>query len=299
MNDKISFDLIVKYLGEPVKTSNGHSYWQCPICQDSGRDNLIYTHSKELLTCFADTSHSHEIYSHILKENSELDFKQMVKKPEHKIIKIQEEFKPPLEWFEYQHNCNIELINDDKALAYLQKKRGIRPDTVKSCGIGIDKKNRRWVFPVYDLKTLAGFEYRTPELTQGKGKKVFKEKGTKNTLAQINPFMLETEILLFLEGFIDSYAFYQRLKDNEQQNYYHVMTPTHGVGSFINLITKFHFGRYKKVILFLDSDEHGIEVMNEAKKLYPFMEIMTLNCGCKDFGEHYMRCLNYERLKAS
>ena len=98
-----------------------------------------------------------------------------------------------------------------------------------------------------------------------------------------------------LEGFWDGYVFWQHLHEQGQNEFYHIITPSNGVGTVIGLLKDFDFSPYKKVILYLDSDEKGIKAMNEAKKLYPFIETVIMDCGCKDFNEHYLRCLHPDR----
>ena len=105
----IGYNEICSFLGEPLKNYGGHSFWQCPICMDSGKDNLIYTHSKELLTCFADNSHSHEIYKRITQNSSNKDF-------DYKPTKKPKLVKTPLEIdIDYISDCSFELSQDDKS----------------------------------------------------------------------------------------------------------------------------------------------------------------------------------------
>ena len=161
--------------------------------------------------------------------------------------------------------------------------------------IGIDKIQRRWVFPAYDEHTLVGFEYRPPDLDR---KCIYKERTTPSTLAQVNIRTEETQALVILEGFIDAYTFYQHLYRKGQNKYFHVLTPVNGVNTVVGLLKDFDFSPYRKVILYLDSDKPdengkraGIDAMNKIKTLFPFVEITEMTCGCKDFNEHYLNCI--------
>ena len=56
--------IIAKY-GEPEKQVGNQYYWQCPYCKKNGRDNhrdnLQYNIQKDVLSCFADKSHTVQI----------------------------------------------------------------------------------------------------------------------------------------------------------------------------------------------------------------------------------------------
>ena len=56
--NKLTLDLIIEVLGEPEKQSGDEYFWQCPMCKDSGRDNLKFNSTKGILWCFADNSHA-------------------------------------------------------------------------------------------------------------------------------------------------------------------------------------------------------------------------------------------------
>ena len=62
-------------------------------------------------------------------------------------------------------------------------------------------------------------------------------------------------------------------------------------------IDEVDFDKYKKFILFLDNDKTGRDTANAIKEKYPFFTDYYLTCGCKDFNEHYLKCIkknNYE-----
>ena len=192
----------------------------------------------------------------------------------------------------YKDKCCQELCNSTKWLNYLKQSRGINKNTAL-LKLGIDTTKKCWVIPVYDDTQrdykLIGFEYRGLDFTN---KKIWKEKGTYSCLSPINKKTCQTEIMIVLEGFWDAYCFYQYLTEKGQAQYYHIFTPSNGVGSVIGRMKTFNFTSYKKVILYLDSDEKGIKAMEKIKKCFPFVETIVMDCGCKDFNEHYIKCIN-------
>lgn len=293
--DRLEFNEVVAYLGQPAKQDSKNAYYQCPICKDTSKDNLVYTFANGLLKSWCCTS-SKSIFGNILKLRGKntTSIKKPVKKPELSEEKIKD-------YHIYQDNCNNTLLKDSKALNFLLKKRGIDKDTVSFCGIGIDKIKHCWVIPIYDVKkSISGFEYRKSDFSDfvalGRSFKCKKERGSYSCLAQINGKALTTEIAIIFEGFFDAYLFWQHLKSQGQNEFYHILTPSMGVGTVIDLLKNFDFSLYKKVILYLDSDDKGISVMTEAKKLYPFIETKIMTCGCKDFNEHYLNCLKNKEI---
>lgn len=288
---KINYNEICSFLGEPLKNYGGHSFWQCPICMDSGKDNLVYTHSKELLTCFADNTHSHEIYKRISQSgNKEFDYKP-VQRPDVK--------KMPLEIdLEYITKCEIELSQDEQSKAFLNKHRGLFGETLR-LGIGIDKANKRWVFPAigFDYK-LIGAEYRTSQMIMSKDKRpqsykggLFKAKGTPADLCLINQASNKDKSLIIIEGFIDGYTLWQYFREQGQQDNFEIATPTNGVGTIPNLLDKIPVGSYKDIIFWLDNDEAGNNVLTQIKEKAKFnFKINRLTCQCcKDFSEWYLK----------
>lgn len=54
---------------------------------------------------------------------------------------------------------------------------------------------------------------------------------------------------------------------------------------------KEHFNKYCRIYLYLDTDDTGIAQMEKTKTKFSFVEIKTMSCGCKDFNEHYLKCI--------
>ena len=64
----ISLELLIEYLGQPRKKQGDEYIWQCPLCQDRGKDNLKFNVAKGVLYCFADNNHSKTILSDMNKK---------------------------------------------------------------------------------------------------------------------------------------------------------------------------------------------------------------------------------------
>ncbi len=292
MLENITLEKLTDYLGNDYKKQGNELVWQCPICNDTHRDNLKYNKKKNVLTCFADHRHAGMILSDILKANR--DLYQKDKKPTLKLI-VAAENKNNLIYTEemqekfilYMCACNETLLNHNKSLEFLYKKRGINKNTVEFTGLGIDLKKRVWVIPTLEYLTnkIIGFEYRPSDLSK---KGLHREKGMPINLAEINCYTPSAEVLAILEGYFDCYVFYQFLKDKKQADYYHICTPSNGANSLIKQIKSVDFTKYKKFILFLDNDETGQKIGQQIKNEYPIFEIYKTNC--KDFNDYY---LNY------
>ena len=44
--NNLKLELLTKVLGEPEKQSGDEYLWQCPLCKDTGRDNLKFNAEK-------------------------------------------------------------------------------------------------------------------------------------------------------------------------------------------------------------------------------------------------------------
>jgi 5S rRNA maturation endonuclease (ribonuclease M5) len=291
----ITFEEIVNYLGQPRKTINGHCYWMCPHCRDNGKDNLVYTHKNGLLTCFANDEHSRNILSEIGKENKNSNMNVEPIKP-----KPQEKTKSDLT-MDYIIQCAIDLSECEKSKEFLKKHRGLYGDTLK-LGMGIDKLNKRWIFPCFDIQTneLFGAEYRTSIMMMTKDKRpkehkgLSKAPGTSARLCLINN-VESPEILIITEGFIDAYTLFQILHESETEDEYitEIGTPSNGVGTIKNLLDAIPINKYKKIVFWLDEDDAGENVREYIRKNfkanYAFKRI-SCRC-CNDINEFALKHL--------
>lgn len=291
----IDYNLVVEYLGKPHKQGGGYSKWQCPFCGDKGKDNLIYTHKTGTLWCYADDSHAPALLKNIFSKNKEHTYKLVPKVIKSEPIKIELTQKRQEEFVFYMLECNYELLQDKKSLDFLLARRGISRFTVEYCGIGIDKSERRWVFPTYkyscdSLPKLFGFEYRPLNLSKNG---LYREKNTPTCMAMINSYTNLQKVLVIVEGYLDGYAFVDHLANTGQLKFYHVITPSNGVSNVVKLLkaAEYNFDKYKKIYAYLDSDEVSLPKAEALKIKYPFIEVQHMPCGCKDFNEHYLKCI--------
>lgn len=189
------------------------------------------------------------------------------------------------------HKYNNNLLKNLKMLDFIKTKRGIEIKTVEKCFIGIDVEKNKFVFPTIEFMTnnVIGFEYRPLDLS----KNIKREIGGLTGLAQINTFTDKTQALVILGGYLDCYVSYQYLEEIGQSEYYHIATSSNGEGSTLKYLenVKEHFNKYCRIYLYLDTDDTGIAQMEKTKTKFSFVEIKTMSCGCKDFNEHYLKCI--------
>lgn len=291
----LTLDLIIEHLGHPIRIQGNEYEWQCPICKDSGKDNLKFNKSKGILYCFANESHARRILSDIMKGNrinytkaKKTNLKGFPAAEKAQPQELPEAVKEKL--LQYMLECNTELLKDNKALKYLRNKRGLTKETVTATGLGIDKQKRRWTIPTfrYETSELIGFEYRPADLSK---RGISREKGTPTGLAEINGYTPETEILVIVEGYFDGYALMQYLTEKGILRQYHIVTPSNGVQGLLKQIKAIDFEKYKQLELFIDNDETSTPIAEKIKERYPIFHKVELSCGCKDFNEHYLNCI--------
>lgn len=291
----LTLDLIIEYLGQPIRKKGSEYEWQCPICKDSGKDNLKFNPSKGVLYCFADESHARTILSHMMRSHKDLYPKNKRVGLNHIAVTekhLENNLTPELQekFLQYMFECNTTLLNDNKVLEFLKKRRGITKETVSNTVMGIDKIKRHWTIPTFRYGTgeIIGFEYRPPDL----GKKgLCREKGTPTGLAEINGYTPQTEILVIVEGYFDGYALLQYLTETNQIAQYHIVTPSNGVQGLLKQMKVINFNKYKHFELFIDNDETSRPIAQKIIEQYPMFHNVELNCGCKDFNEHYLKCI--------
>ena len=168
-------------------------------------------------------------------------------------------------------------------------------------GIGIDKKKRQWVLPVYDIDCqLVGFEYRPPDFKKFpdfkdkegntvEGPKCRKEPLTPSIIAIVAE-LFPSEILVVIEGFIDAYLFLQHCIEKDLHGY-HIATPSNGVGTTLAGLRQIDTSKYKQVVIYLDNDKAGKENTEKILKEFPKFIPQVYTCGCSDFNEHYLNCI--------
>lgn len=291
--NKLSLELLTTVLGEPEKQSCDEYLWQCPLCKDTGRDNLKFNAVKGILWCFANESHAPQILKEILKKG------RINLKPANADYNSYDRYKhifsmqKQIEFKIYMQECNEKLLTIDILPSILLKKRGLNLSTARDVKLGVDMNKKRWVIPTFQYSTerantILGFEYRPFNFSKDG---LTREKGTPTGLAMINSYKPTMEILAVVEGYFDGYALYQHLKEQKQIQYYHIVTPSNGIQFLLKHISQVDFSKYKRFCLYVDNDEEGNKVAEKIMAKYPIFERITTTCGCKDFNEHYLKCI--------
>ena len=291
--NNLNLELLTAVLGEPEKQSGDEYLWQCPLCKDTGRDNLKFNAVKGILWCFANESHAPQILKEMLKKgkinlkpaNADYNSNDRYKH----IFSIQKQ----IEFMLYMQECNEKLLTIDILPSILLKKRGLNLSTARDVKLGVDMNKKRWVIPTFQYSTeranaILGFEYRPFNFSKDG---LTRSKGTPTGLAMINSYKPTMEVLAVIEGYFDGYALYQHLKEQKQIQYYHIVTPSNGIQSLLKHISQVDFSKYKRFCLYVDNDEEGNKVAEKIMAKYPIFERVTTTCGCKDFNEHYMKCI--------
>lgn len=291
--NNLNLELLTAVLGEPEKQSGDEYLWQCPLCKDTGRDNLKFNAVKGILWCFANESHAPQILKEILKKG------RINLKPANADYNSYDRYKhifsmqKQIEFKIYMQECNEKLLTIDILPSILLKKRGLNLSTARDVKLGVDMNKKRWVIPTFQYSTekantILGFEYRPFNFSKDG---LIRSKGTPTGLAMINSYKPTMEVLAVVEGYFDGYALYQHLKEQKQIQYYHIVTPSNGIQSLLKHISQVDFSKYKRFCLYVDNDEEGNKVAEKIMAKYPIFERVTTTCGCKDFNEHYMKCI--------
>jgi|GEM_PF-3881937 len=281
-SERLDFDDIIDYLGEPAKVDKNRAYWQCPDCKDISENNVIYDFNHKILKTFCCDS-GKKIFSAIKR-----------KKREH--IGFNSSFKSTSELpvnEEIVLRCNDYLLKNEERLNQIKNIRGITKGTIADLKIGFVEESNCWILPNYDLEgKLIGYEFRTQDFKpNSRGRKSWRSQGEAKKLCKINQPVNPKNIIV-LEGFLDGYVFYQYLKELNLHNDYQIITPSNGVGFIPDLMTDFDNSRYEKVILFLDNDKQGKKGLNDTvlKVNYQVYQLKFpyLKSYCKDFNEWYL-----------
>ena len=120
----LTLDILQNYLGEPESQSGDEYIWQCPLCKDTGRDNLKFNAAKGILWCFADESHAPQLLRKILKKNkNKICFKHFNNDYENtdrykRFFTIQKQ----MEFRTYMKECNEALQKSLMRVRFLRQK---------------------------------------------------------------------------------------------------------------------------------------------------------------------------------
>lgn len=289
---KLTLENVITYLGQPHKKCNHELIWQCPICKDRGKDNLKYNIDKNVLYCFANSDHSKTILKEININNGRFYIKDetsLINKP---VEPANLTLEQTLKYEDYMYQCNEILLRDKNLLKFLYDKRGITPNTVSMTKLGYDKRKQIWTIPTikYSCNSnhVIGFEFRPHNLSKIG---LYRTKGSPSCLAMINDYYTGIDTLCVIEGYFDGYALLQYLSECKEDKYYHIVTPSNGVQSLMKFMPDINYNKYKKYYLFIDNDEVSNKIKSQIVEKYPQFEKINMICDCKDFNEHYLKCI--------
>lgn len=291
----IKLELLISKLGQPEKKVGDEYFWQCPFCKDRGKDNLKFNNKKGIIWCFANNNHAPQLLKQISK-GRRIIFQEETDIKDNKDDKFEKCFtkQKQSEFKNYTKFCNEFLLRSPSILQFLKKKRGLTSATVKDVQIGFDSYKKMWIIPSYLYSTennniILGFEYRPFNFNKNG---LFRERGTPTGLSMINSYKTTAEILVVVEGYFDGYALYQYLSEQNQIKYYHIATPSNGIHSLAKNIAFVDFNKYKKFYLYVDNDNDGNTAAEKIQSEFPIFERFKTQCNCKDFNEHYLKCIN-------
>lgn len=299
-----NYDDIEKHCGAG-RVSGPHVYFQCPFCQDKGKDNMIFTPSKHLLKCFASDEHAPDLLKIIYTEKHAAARAAVQVNSEVKQWELNKK-----EYVEAMAVCNLELLEDPKALEYLYEKRLITKETVDHVCMGFDYDENKWVLPVFPLApseagVCYGFEYRPADfgVFDFNGAKCIKEKDTPSCLALAYGGYGPAKNLYIVEGFLDGYVLAQWMEYPRDTV---IVTPTMGVGTLPEVITEINFNDYENIYLCLDNDPPkknkqgvwvaaGPDMTKKIREIYPFIIDKSSKVeGIKDITDMYREWLKDE-----
>lgn len=297
---QITLDDVIEEVGDYKRHRQDEYEFQCPYCAESGGDrhcdNLKFNSRKNVLHCFANPEHSKQIYRKIVQKKlmlNDFDYEQTLFGISSKTTTLSDE---DIERFKfYALDCRNELLQSDFLLDLLYQCRGITKDTVENVFLGYDNNAECWVIPTVEYNSIVdydnsvvGFEFRPLDFSkQG----LRRSKNTPTPIAMINEYTETTECLAIVEGYFDGYVLYQYLKEKNQIEKYHIVTCSNGVQSLLKKVDTINFTKYKQSYLFIDNDEISKPIATKILERYPFIQNVSLNCGCKDFNEHYLKCI--------
>ncbi len=270
----VTLEQIEQVLGEKGKKVGRDYVFQCKVCMDDGKNNLIFSPEKGLLKCFSCSNNEGGQY--VLDLINEKCPKKNHQKPMQTIINPQPRFLDKdlqEQYLIYMCLANEKLLESQEMLNLLYEKRGIDRQTVIDCGIGYDDTEEHWVIPIFSLKyvSIMGFEYRRKNFDKySNGSKVRRERGY---ITDICPVWgrNKAKTLIISEGFWDCYALHQYLR-NKGDDDHTIYSCSNGVTSLVNVMNRITFANFNEVKLILDADEAGNKVTDEIINRYPFIK---------------------------
>lgn len=290
----ITLEQVKAICGEYTNKSGYNYFFQCPICMDSHKDNLVYNSDRQIIKCFANEMHTNEILALINKKFNNKEFSInhrplpkdnfSIKKPEEPFIwDIRKE-----QYLEYMVLAQNILSNREDLKKYILDKRGLKYNILDLCGIGFDDTENFFTIPIFSLRydCITDFELRA----YGDKKQIRRIGGGCNTIAKIYG-KNKSKTLYIVEGFIDGITLTQWLLEKYQTDFT-VYSCSNGVSSLINVLDEIFFNNFNEIKLILDNDKAGDKATEEIIKKYPFMKDcrkFLINSNCKDINEYFLK----------
>lgn len=288
----ITLEQLQNICGNYSSKSGENYFFQCPICKDSHRDNLVFNSKRQIIKCFKDNSHTLEVLR-IINEKYKKDFSInhkplsennfSIRKPEEKPIWEKRQQK----YLEYLLLAQEKLMFNRELLKYIKDKRGLTEKTLDLCGIGFDDTENCFTIPIFSLKHDCITDF---ELRQHGEKKIRRIGGGCATIAKICG-LNKAKTLYIVEGFIDGMTLMQWLLDKYQKDFT-IYSCSNGVSSLINCLNEINFSNFDEIKLILDNDEAGDEATDKIIEKYPFIKDsrkFLKDSGLKDINEFYVK----------
>ena len=269
----ITLDDLITHCGDYKRIGQEYVF-QCPYCNDTGHDNMMFNPKKGIVWCHADKSHAPQLLREIMKEkkpqmtNKKLEIKQWEDNQENYLLYayfcndmlLGNDISSILEYDKFLNiidgENDIKLIKEiansnkaEKARAYLYEYKLIDEKTIKETQLGYDFLSNKWVFPIYTKDILKGFRYRGGDFTN---KKIWTEIDTPSCLAYIGGNGKQN--VYICEGEMDANIMVQMLRKVDKLKNSIVFTPAMGASSLERCINELNFNNYDKIHLCLDND---------------------------------------------
>lgn len=291
---------IENILGVKMRKIGNDYVCQCPICQDSGCDNLHFKEG-EYLKCFscAENEGASYVYKLFFQDKKlDIDERKDMSKP---MIPIECKvwYKKQEEYILYMADCNEYLLNNDKLLKELELIRGLKKSTIERVGMGFDVEKQQYVIPIFSQLhdgMITDFELRTYNRAFGKNKVVMRKGGGDNTIASIGK-VGNGEKLLITEGFLDGYILLQFMLEKKQTDF-SICSCSNGVNSLKEVIGDIDFTKYSSIKLILDNDKAGNDTVNEITKKFSFIQDgrdVLKRTNTNDINEWYLKLISKNR----
>lgn len=291
----VTLEQLNKICGNYTSKSGENYFFQCPICRDTHRDNLVFNSKRQIIKCFKDSSHTLEVLRMINKNNKEnnefsINYKPL-KENEFSIKQPKEtpvwEIRQP-QYIEYLQMTQELLLNDKELLSYIYQKRGLKQRILDLCGVGYDNTEDCFTIPIFSLKydCITDFELRY----RGEQKKIRRIGGGCSTIARIWG-VDKAKTCYIVEGFIDGITLAQFLLEKKNDSFT-IYSCSNGVSSLLSCMSEINFSNFEDIKLILDNDEAGDGVTKAIIERYPFIidsRQFLRDENVKDFNDWYLK----------